>query len=126
MYVGIDPDTKGAIAVLDKGGARVSVLDMPSSKVEKSHYIRGEEFIKALEGSLYACIECVGSRGGNSAQSMFSFGSGFGPALTLLYMSELSPTMPLPQEWQKPDATGKPRLAGERTYWSAVGKGFGR
>ena len=105
MYVGIDPDTKGAIAVLDKGGARVSVLDMPSSKVEKSHYIRGEEFIKALEGSLYACIECVGSRGGNSAQSMFSFGSGFGfgfgSALTLLYMSELSPTMPLPQEWQK-------------------------
>ena len=48
MYVGIDHYTKGAIAVLDKGGARVSVLDMPSSKVEKSHYIRGEEFIKAL------------------------------------------------------------------------------
>lgn len=101
MYAGIDPGTAGAIAVLDEDGALVRVVDMPSAKVEKSHYIKALPFITALEHCEHACIELVGSRGGNSANSMFSFGAGFGSALTLLYMCDLEPIMPLPQEWQK-------------------------
>lgn len=101
MYVGIDPGTSGAIAVLDKDGQLLRVCDMPSAKIDKSHYIKAEPFINAVKDCEHACIELVGSRGGNSANSMFSFGAGFGSALTLLYMCDLKPEMPLPQAWQK-------------------------
>ena len=92
MYLGIDPGKTGAMAVLDKGGEFVEVVDFE----EVLPRIR----LLASEATC-AYLEKVHSMRGQGVSSTFSFGENFGWWQGILQALEIPYKLISPQDWQK-------------------------
>ena len=130
LVVGVDPDVKGALALLrwrpatggDSGGASLEthVYDVPASQAVASGPLRGRrasrgppprrhspEGMAALVASLQAprgtvaVLERATARLGNSLQSSFQSGLGFGLWWGVLSSAGFTVRLALPQAWKR-------------------------
>jgi len=99
-YIGIDPGQKGGIVCITFGENKdtrvVSQWDMPPTREGVINLMRSLT-------NTYRCravIESVHAMPGNSGQSMFSFGQGFGVLLTCLDVFGWDYTLEDPRRWQ--------------------------
>lgn len=107
--LGIDIGAHGAIAVLDMHLDLVEVIDMPTLVVQKgkkkSHLVDGATLSARLApyagSTTLAAIEHEGSRPGNSASSMFAFGSADGHVRAVLACLGIRCREITPAAWKK-------------------------
>lgn len=96
ILIGIDPGKSGGIA----WGTRTQLLgcvSMPRTQPDVC------DFLKSLAkiGTPWCILEKVGSRPGNSARSMFTFGEGYGVLKAALYFSEVRTELCVPGKWMR-------------------------
>lgn len=97
IYVGIDPGSKGAIAVLGDDGS-VSVMDMPTLE----ELMRKTTGLRGGKGDRYkVAIEQVHPLPGQSCIASFTYGENFLLAKLLGMCYNMSPVMVSPQRWKK-------------------------
>lgn len=94
--LGIDPGEKGAAVLIDIDSEKIICMTDLSKEPEQQ--------LQALlynHGTPKHCfIEKVGSRKGNSAQAMFSFGENYGAIKAVLRLNKIYFNEVLPQKWQ--------------------------
>lgn len=96
-YVGIDPGSKGAIAVIQSNG-EVCIFDMPTLEelMKKTTGLRG------CNGDRYrVAIEQVHPLPGQSCIASFTYGENFLLAKLLGMCYNMSPVMVSPMRWKK-------------------------
>lgn len=95
-YVGIDPGSKGAIAVLHPDGT-ASVIDMPTLE----NVLDNPAGIKMDKTGLYrVAIESVHAMPGQSCTAMFTYGENFLLAKLIGLCYNSHPVMVSPQKWK--------------------------
>lgn len=107
--LGIDIGASGAIAVLDMNLDLVEIFDMPTIIIQKgkkkSSQVDGSALSARLEpykgSSTLAAIEYESSRPGNSASSMFAFGSSDGAVRAVLACLGIRTREITPAQWKK-------------------------
>lgn len=96
MILGIDPGEKGAAILIDvKSELIIAMTDLskePEQQIQKMLYDYGNP--------KHCFIEQVGSRKGNAAQAMFSFGENYGAIKAVLRLNKIEFNYVLPQKWQ--------------------------
>ena len=96
IYVGIDPGSKGAIAVLT--GDLVAIDDMPTLE----ELMRKTTGLKGCKGELYrVAIEQVHPLPGQSCVASFTYGENFLLAKLIGMCYNIHPVMVSPQRWKK-------------------------
>ena len=96
IYVGIDPGSKGAIAVV--AGDLVSIDDMPTLEF----LMNNTTGLKANQGDRYrVAIEQVHPLPGQSCIASFTYGENFLLAKLLGLCYNIAPVMVSPQRWKK-------------------------
>lgn len=97
LYVGSDPGSSGAAAVLRENGSIYSVC-----RYEKSTLPDIAEYFRSLADSdLCVMTEQVGSRPGQGVRSMFTFGRNMGHIEGILTALQIPYDMVTPQVWQR-------------------------
>lgn len=100
IFVGVDPGSKGAIALLDPTTMQVAFIDLSLTMPQVMAEIRAYEDSQP-EGTAYsAMIEDVASLPNVSAKSNFSFGYNLGSVTTLLMAMALPLDKVRPKAWQ--------------------------
>lgn len=137
-FIGIDPGSSGAIAIIDKNDKPVAVHDMPMrylmprkkakiTKTGKKLKTPKQDSRKVLDAKVIAkilgpyvknitwCVlESVNSRSAQGVKSVFSFGERFGALKGVLESLGVNYHMTAPVVWQKHfDLTGKKEDLGE-------------
>ena len=106
MILGIDPGSRGAIAVID-GGLLIDVHDMPSVEVAVGKTKRTRVSAGLLadvlrrQGLTHAFVEQVGAMPGQGTSSMFAFGKSAGIVEGVLAGLGIPITLVTPQSWKK-------------------------
>ena len=111
LYVGSDPGSQGAAAVLREDGRIHSVC-----RYEKCTLPDIAEFFRELSGpdnELVVMTEQVGSRPGQGVRSMFTFGRNMGHIEGILTALQIPYDMVTPQAWQR--RLGVPTKAKDET-----------
>lgn len=106
MIFGIDPGLTGCIAALDRAGALIAHLPMPTLRVGSKNRVNGAAvaafvLAHAPTGERHAYLELVGSMPKQSPNSMFSFGHSAGLVEGVLAGLGIPYTLVLPQTWKK-------------------------
>ena len=108
IYVGIDPGSKGAIAVIDDDGDALSVYDMPTIE----HLMTHTTGLRSTEGNRYrVAIESVHPLPGQSCTATFTYGQNFMLAKLIGLCYNSKPVMVSPQKWK--NHYGLKRIKGE-------------
>ncbi len=109
LYLGIDPGSSGAVAVLDGNGQIVAVTDMPVVKVKvgktERARVSGPMLAALLEQTAHdtvmVVLEKVGGMTGQSASAAFTFGYGAGMIEGVIAALGLPMAPVTPQVWKK-------------------------
>lgn len=96
-FLGIDPGSKGAIALLDFSTGEVDFRDTPSNLSDINELALWMEFSEARVIGL----EDVASVPGTSAKSNFTFGRNLGVVETVARFTKLPVDRIRPKAWQK-------------------------
>lgn len=101
VFIGIDPGAKGAVTAINWDGEILDCISFPfkSGKAVLEEYPYVFDEMDRFEGQKVCCIEQVGARRGNSANSMFTFGVNYGMCLGLCYQHSWEVYWARPQEW---------------------------
>lgn len=106
IYVGIDPGSKGAVAVIDEECN--TVYDMPTLE----HLIANTTGLRANKGNRYrVAIESVHPLPGQSCTATFTYGQNFMLAKLIGLCYNNKPVMVSPQKWK--NHYGLKRIKGE-------------
>lgn len=108
--LGIDPGTKGAIAVIDTDEWTLGVIDMPLEVIGKAkNIVSSSGLIETVRNgdADHAFLELVHSSPQQGVVSAFSFGDGYGCARTAVLADAISLWLIRPQEWKAATATPK-------------------
>lgn len=104
-YVGIDPGSSGALAVLDHQGDLIAYCDMPTLKTGKRTRVNGAalaQFLASLtDQPLTAYLESAGARPGQGTASMFSFGHSAGVVEGVIAALGIPLSVVTPQTWKR-------------------------
>lgn len=98
VFIGIDPGTTGAIAVLGPQAEVLFVSNTPTIHTLKTGV---EKVISQLDYTPYACVEKVGAFPGQGVVSTFSFGFIAGAAHGILIAYNVPFLTVVPQKWQQ-------------------------
>lgn len=94
--LGIDPGEKGAASLIDIETEEVLFIcdlsNEPEQQIQKLLYDYGNPS--------HCFIEKVGSRRGNAANAMFSFGENYGAIKAVLRLNKVEFNYATPQKWQ--------------------------
>lgn len=103
MIIGIDPGCSGAVAVLDKNGAHMTHMLMPTMKVGKGSRVNGAALAAFLRehADCHAYLEKVGAMPGQGVTSTFTFGHAAGVVEGMLQGLGIPYTLVTPQAWKK-------------------------
>lgn len=96
-YVGIDPGSQGAVAVIRRNGS-ATVMDMPSLDEVVNNLYRS--IVKMPEGYYSVAIESVHPLPGQSCKATFSYGQNFLLAKVIGKCYNINPEMVTPQRWK--------------------------
>ena len=101
IYVGIDPGASGGLVAISPDNQVLVHTKCPDTVHDLADVYR---YICELPGryddcSIKACIEAVHSFPGNSARSMFNFGTNYGMHLGLLAYSKIPYSKITPHKW---------------------------
>ena len=102
ILIGIDPGKSGGIAWGTKYEL-MGCVSMPKTEPDVCDFILAISKI----GDASCILEKVGSRPGNSARSMFTFGEGFGVLKSALYFAGVRTELCVPGKWMR--ALGIPK-----------------
>jgi len=91
FYVGIDPGSTGAMAILGPCGA--DTIDF----TDPSFFDR----LNDREGQVHCMVEKVHAMPKQGVTSVFTFGTAYGKALGMLIALKVPYTLVTPQKWQK-------------------------
>ena len=107
-YIGIDPGSKGAIAIIREGGAGISITpvliggkDLDLAEIAK--WLQAELSMNNSKWrtQTIACIEKAHAMPGQGVSSMFSFGFTTGALHGILATLGISYNVVAPQTWKK-------------------------
>lgn len=98
MFIGIDPGSSGAIAVLDGGSVQTFVYPKIGTKTDWREY---SKLFGYIQGCRMAGLEQVHAINGSSAKATFTFGGYFYSALCLLHANDIPHMLIQPKVWQK-------------------------
>jgi len=109
MYIGIDPDLSGAVAVLAAAGALLALQDIPVLSLRTSRGSRTEYDVPGLVAILAPYVGCKAhvmleesqAMPGQGTRSMFTIGVGFGVWLGLLGALGFAHTRVGPAVWKR-------------------------
>ena len=98
VFIGIDPGIKGGVAFIYND--TYQVVPTPNTVSEMANELIA---LKDMGPNLpmYACIEAVHSFPGNSARSMFTFGTNYGQWLGILATLKIPYIQVTPHTWMK-------------------------
>tara|TARA_R110002124_G_C8974544_1_gene515763 strand:- start:18485 stop:18988 length:504 start_codon:yes stop_codon:yes gene_type:complete len=94
--LGIDPGEKGAAVLIDIDTEKIIYMTDLSKEPEQQL----QELLYKYGNPKHCFIEKVGSRRGNSAQAMFTFGENYGAIKAVLRLNKVDFNEVLPQKWQ--------------------------
>ncbi len=94
--LGIDPGEKGAAVLIDIDTEKIIYMTDISKEPEQQL----QELLYSYGNPKHCFIERVGSRKGNSAQAMFTFGENYGAIKAVLRLNKIDFNEVLPQKWQ--------------------------
>jgi len=107
-YIGIDPGTTGAAAILDGEGALVRVFDLPTYEVKVSSKVRRvldppitKRLLDPYQENAVFIVEKVASRPMQAVQSIFSLGDTFGVLRAISEIMSPDVFYITPQKWKK-------------------------
>jgi len=105
-FLGIDPGSCGALALLDQEGNLAQLVDMPYSKTEKELDTLAlkelfENFINLSKGALFCVIEKCQYTPAIKGSGAFTFGKTLGSTYTSLELSGIKHERIAPQKWKK-------------------------
>ena len=102
FYLGIDPGKNGGIAILDKDGSVIDLINMPDTPMEILQYL------KSYEGKSVICVlEDVGQgMPGQSSSATAKFARHNGHLEMALLALEIKTIKCRPQKWEKTYALG--------------------
>ncbi|MEM7813061.1 MAG: hypothetical protein AAF532_16405 [Planctomycetota bacterium] len=102
IWIGIDPGKTGAIAAVSDQWAEPQVVPLSPTKSEPIEIVRRmEEWAEEGGPHVFAVIEKVASRPGQSAPAMFNFGVGYGRLLERLTCCRIPYDEKTPTTWQR-------------------------
>ena len=95
IYIGIDPGTSGALAMISEGReAKVVSWDSEDYKNALAAVSVANEYA-------VACLEKVNAMPGQGVTGMFNFGKNYGHIIGLLEANEIPYELVRPQKWKK-------------------------
>ena len=102
-FIGIDPGSKGAIAVLDEKSNVVLLEDMPFVKSEKvvDLFAFSEILRPYIQGEHHCCLEKCQYTPAIKGSGAFTFGKTVGYTEAFLIQSQVSHELVKPQLWKK-------------------------
>lgn len=99
-YIGIDPGSKGAMALMVNGHVTVVPYDKTAYLTHLSAVTSGLR-TNAEDDGIVCCIEQVSAHPGEGVKSVFTFGTNYGWLLGVLDTLQI-PYQPItPQRWKK-------------------------
>jgi len=109
FVIGIDPGAAGAVAILERDGSLVQVLDMPSVEITVGGKAKRRVSPEMLAAELRlfnvhatcAYIEQVSAMPGQGVSSMFAFGQAYGQALGVLAGLGIPVQVVTPSRWKR-------------------------
>ncbi len=107
VSLGIDPGSKGAIAIFSEAGALVAIHDMPVIKMKVGKTMRERVSPHGIFDLLWpmdiqtATVEKVGGMTGQSASAAYTFGYSCGVIEGVLIGLRVATTFVTPQSWKK-------------------------
>lgn len=109
FILGVDPGIHGAVAVLDKTGALVEVLDMPTVEVKVGKAMKqrispellANELRGRAEYTTAAYIEAVSASPQMGVSSAFAFGEALGIVKGVLAALHIPVTLVPPAKWKR-------------------------
>lgn len=96
IILGIDPGEKGAATLVDIETEKVLFICDLSKEPEQQI----QQLLYSYGNPKHCFIEKVGSRKGNSANAMFSFGENYGAIKAVLRLNKVKFNYVTPQKWQ--------------------------
>ena len=95
IYIGIDPGTSGALAMISEGRAAKVIPWSPEA------YRDALAGVSLANEYAIACLEKVGAMPGQGVTGMFNFGKNYGHIIGLLEANGIPYELVTPKKWQK-------------------------
>jgi len=100
IFIGADPGATGALAAIKEDRRIVALFDYPGDEIILTRSVE-ELLLDHPNEDFFAALEKVGTRPGQSAQSVLKFGVNYGIWKGVLAGLHISYEIVTPQKWQK-------------------------
>jgi len=105
LFMGIDPGKSGAVAIVDEEGTAVGWIGLHETPHDVAAFM-----VECAPNITFGVLERVGARIGNSASSMFKFGTSYGFCIGALTFANIRFEIHTPSQWQKKLSLLRPKL----------------